>query len=200
MSDHHPVVTLFKQTKTTDKSPIEFESRRLNEDKINQINQKLHDVDWNGNLNSNDCNTNFNKFCELLQTTMDEVSLLVHVQISGKRRYSKPWMTPGIETLTCQNLKLHKETLQTSCTLEILKRYKTHQNTLNRVKHKAKTSYYITKCEEYKYNTKTLWQVINQTMGKKKHKGSIIPFISVDGIKPMTHIKLPIHLAHSMLI
>ena len=114
---------------------------------------------------------------------MDEVSPLVHVQISGKRRYSKPWMTPGIEILTCQNLKLYKETLQTNCTPEILKRYKTHWNTLNRVKHKAKTSYYITKCEEYKYNTKKLLQVINQTIRKKKHKGSIIPFISVDGIK-----------------
>ena len=65
MLDHLPIVTLFKQTKITDKSPIEFESRRVNEDKINQINQKLHDVDWNENLNSNDCNTNFSKFCEL---------------------------------------------------------------------------------------------------------------------------------------
>ena len=79
MSDHLPAITLFKQTKFTDKSPIEFESRRLTEDKINWINQKLHNVDWNGNLNSDNCNTNFNKFCGLLQTTIDEVSLLVHI-------------------------------------------------------------------------------------------------------------------------
>ena len=44
-------------------------------------------------------------------------------------------------------------------------------------------SYYISKCEEYKYNTKKLWQIINQTIDKKKHKGSIIPFISVDSIR-----------------
>ena len=80
MSDHLPAIALFKQTKFTDKSPIEFKSRRLTEDKIkNQINQKLHNVDWNGNLNSDNSNTNFNKFCGLLQTTMDEVSPLVQV-------------------------------------------------------------------------------------------------------------------------
>ena len=81
MSDHHPTVALLKQTKFTNKSPIEFQSRKLNEDKISKINQMLHNVDWNGNLNSKDCNDNFNKFCELLQTNMDEVSPLVHVRI-----------------------------------------------------------------------------------------------------------------------
>ena len=131
MSDHLPANALFKQTKFTDKSPIEFESRRLNEDKLNQINPKLHDVDWNGNLNSDDCNTNFNKFCELLQTIMDEVSQLVHIQISAKRRYSEPWMTPGIETSTRQNLKLYKETLRTNCTDETHQKYKLHRNALN---------------------------------------------------------------------
>ena len=79
MSDHLPIITLFKQTKITDKSQIEFESRRLNEDKINEINQKIHDVDWNGNLNNDNCSTNFSKFCKLFQTTMDEVSPIVHV-------------------------------------------------------------------------------------------------------------------------
>ena len=44
-------------------------------------------------------------------------------------------------------------------------------------------TYYNTKCNEYKTNTKKLWQVINQTIGKTKHKGSITPFISVEGIK-----------------
>ena len=44
-------------------------------------------------------------------------------------------------------------------------------------------SYYTTKCTEYKDNTRKLWHVINQTIGKTKHSGSIIPFISVDGIK-----------------
>ena len=183
MSDHLPAVALLKQTKYTDKSPIEFQRRKLNEEKISKINQKLHNVDWNGNLNSTDCNENFNKFCNLLQTNMDEVSPLVHIRISGKQRYSEPWMMPGIEISNRQNLKCYKETLKTSCTQELLTKYKSHRNILNRIKQKVKTNYYIKKCNEYKYSTKKLWQVINQTICKTKHKGSIIPFISIDGIK-----------------
>ena len=65
----------------------------------------------------------------------------------------------------------------------MLIKYKQHQNLLNRIKRKAKTSYYNTKCEEYRKNTKKLWQVINKTIGKQKHGGSIIPYISIDGVR-----------------
>ena len=66
---------------------------------------------------------------------------------------------------------------------ETLKKYKEHFNILNCVKCRAKMTYYNAKCNEYKTNAKKLWQVINQTIGKTKHKGSIIPFISIQGIK-----------------
>ena len=44
-------------------------------------------------------------------------------------------------------------------------------------------NYYTTKCIDYKDNMQKIWHVINQTIGKTKHSGSIIPYISVDGIK-----------------
>ena len=31
-------------------------------------------------------------------------------------------------------------------------------------------------------NTKKLWRVINNVIGKNKNKGSIIPYITIDGI------------------
>ena len=43
--------------------------------------------------------------------------------------------------------------------------------------------YYQTKCTEYKKNSKKLWELINNTISKVRHKGNIIPFITVDGIK-----------------
>ena len=36
---------------------------------------------------------------------------------------------------------------------------------------------------EYKHNMKKLWQLINSQLGKCKHRGNIIPHISVDGIR-----------------
>ena len=45
ISDHLPLLALMKQTKITDKSPIEFNIRLLNSSRISDINQKLRDID-----------------------------------------------------------------------------------------------------------------------------------------------------------
>ena len=44
LSDHLPTLALLKQTKITDKLPLEFESRNLNEKKMSQIKHKLYNV------------------------------------------------------------------------------------------------------------------------------------------------------------
>ena len=83
MSDHLPTLALMKQTKMTDKNPIEFQSRLLNSERINNINRKLRDIDWIGHLNNESCDTNFNTFCNLLHGIMDMVgpaSLYVFLQ------------------------------------------------------------------------------------------------------------------------
>ena len=70
---------------------------------------------------------NFNNFRDTLQNKMEEITLLIKVKISGKRRYSKPWMTSGIETSTCQNLNLYKKTLLADSTPSDVEKYRTHQ-------------------------------------------------------------------------
>ena len=84
ISDHLPSLLLLKQTKVKDKTPIEFESRNLNEEKIKQINTELCKIDWNGKLNSNNCDTNFNILCNELKKTMDNVAPTKMVRISGQ--------------------------------------------------------------------------------------------------------------------
>ena len=92
-------------------------------------------------------------------------------------------MTVGIETSTNKSLKLEKRTISKNCAIEDVNKYKAHRNLLNRVKQHAKKTYYIAKCNKYKNNTHKLWQVINQMISKQKHRGSLIPFITVNGIK-----------------
>ena len=93
MSDHLPTLALMKQTKITNKNPIEFNSRLLNSAHISNIKRKLWDIDWIGHLNSESCDTNFNTFCNLLHETMDTVAPLKCVRISAKRKFSEPWLT-----------------------------------------------------------------------------------------------------------
>ena len=97
ISDHLPSLLLLKQTKVKDRTPIEFESRNLNEDKIMQINNELWSIDWNGQLNSNNCNTNFNTFCSEIKSTMDKVAPIKLIRISGRWTFTEPWLTTGLE-------------------------------------------------------------------------------------------------------
>ena len=59
-----------------DKQPLEFESRNLNKQKFNQINQNLLSKDWNGLLTSEDLNVNFDICCNHLKDTMDAIAPL----------------------------------------------------------------------------------------------------------------------------
>ena len=85
MSYHLLTLALLKQTKLLKKEAMEFESQRLNDESIRKIKSELFAVDWNGILNSTDCNDNFNKFCDILTEIMDEISPIVKVHVSAKR-------------------------------------------------------------------------------------------------------------------
>ena len=112
MSDHLPSLILLKQTKLKDKRPIIFESQMLNDCKIKQIKESLLKVDWSGELNSKICDTNFNKFNEIVQRTMNKIAPLRTIRVSGKHRFGEPWMTKGIETSARKKQKLYKESVR----------------------------------------------------------------------------------------
>ena len=72
MSDHLPILILLKQTKIIDKSPLEFESRNLNEKKkTSQIKNELYNVNWLSILNGKDSSENFDKFSEIVNETVN---------------------------------------------------------------------------------------------------------------------------------
>ena len=97
MSNHLSCLALLKQTKISNKTPLTFTSRRLNEMKINTIKQDLCRIDWTSLLSDLPCNESFNVFHNKLEEIMDKTAPKETVYISGKRRYTEPWMTTGLE-------------------------------------------------------------------------------------------------------
>ena len=67
ISDHLPSLAMLKQTKVLNSAPIEFKSRSLNEAKIQQVRDKLFNVDWIGELNSKDVNVNFERLLNIIK-------------------------------------------------------------------------------------------------------------------------------------
>ena len=181
--DHLPTVALLRQMKVSDKSPIEYSSRRLNAKKISQIHHKLCTINWNGILNSDDINTNTNRFMSEMEAVMNTEAPLQTIRISGKRCFNEPWITKGIEAAARKNRNLYRKTLKSSCTEQDITIYKTHRNMLNRLQQSTRVEYYNTNYYEYKQNTKKLWALINQTIKKCKNGGTIIPYITVEGLQ-----------------
>ena len=92
-------------------------------------------------------------------------------------------MSKGIEASSRKNSKLYKATLRSDATAEIRNKYVSYRNNYNHIKKAARLKYYKLQVEESKTNTKRLWQVINTVINKRKNKGSIILYITVEGIR-----------------
>ena len=183
ISDHLPSIFVAKQTKVVNTNPIEFESRCLSETKISKIKKRLDEVDWHGTLNSDSSSNNFDMLMKTINATMDQEALVRIIRRSGKRRFVEPWITTGLDNSARTVRKLFRRTLQSDANLEAWEKYRTYRNMYNRTKRLMMVNYYKTKCEEYKTNTKRLWEVLNRVIGKSKNAGISISHLTVDGIK-----------------
>ena len=61
--------------------------------------------------------------------------------------------------------------------------YVDHRNSYNKLKRHMRINYYQSKCKAFKDNSKKLWALISNNIMKVKHKVSIIPHITVKGVK-----------------
>ena len=89
MSDHLPTLTLLRQTKIKNTNPLIFESRNLNDKKINQINQSLYKIDWTGKLKGENCNENYNIFTNILNEIIDGISPIKRIRDIRKEKIQR---------------------------------------------------------------------------------------------------------------
>ena len=117
MSDHLPILTLLRQTKLKNNTPLIFESRNLNEENLNLINTALQQIDWDISLSGSNCNENYNSLIAQINTTNEKYSPLQKIRTSSKRRYIEPWISRGLE-ISSKKERLYKKTLTLNCTNE----------------------------------------------------------------------------------
>ena len=182
-SDHLPIMCLLKQTKITDKTPLTFESRSLMAEKLNVVKNKLYLEDWHGLLNKTNIDENFNLLNDKISDTLDEVAPVRTIIILARRRFIEPWMSKSLESSSRKKAQLYEETLKINATNSDRQKYRDYRNTYNRLKWMMMITYYKKKIEENTTNTRKLWKVINNIIGKHKHSGSIISYIMVDGAR-----------------
>ena len=181
---------MLKQTRLLNSEPLEFKSRCLNDKKLKHVNNILMNVDWIGLLTGTTSNQKFNQFSDKIDSVLDQVAPIKKVKISSKKRFIEPWMTRSLALALEKKLKLYKKTLSVTSTEDEVKAYKSYCNTYNGLKRKLRNDYYQMKCTEFHRNARKLWSLINNTIKKVKNRGSIIPYITVNGLRQYNPIKI----------
>ena len=91
-------------------------------------------------------------------------------------------MTKGLKTSSNIKLKLYRDSLLKRDNQNVRNKYTKYRNLYQRLCRKSKMAYYKEKCIECRNNTKKLWTIINQVIGKTNNKMDTIEAIKVDNI------------------
>ena len=102
----------------------------------------------------------------------------------------EPWMTKGLETSSKRKKLLYKESLKANATDQDRLKYTHYRNQFNTLKRNIKQNYYKSRATNFAKDSKKLWALINEVVGKKKSSGLIIPYITINGIKTYTPKKI----------
>ena len=156
ISDHLPCLLSLKKLNVAMKQTIQITSRDTRKRNMNSLNKKLSEIEWDIMLNSEDINICTNNVHEQLIESIERHLPLSTRTINHKHLRKEPWVAAGLMNCIRRSKKLYANSLKNNSTEKEHTLYKSYSRALNRIKRLAKKSYYDTKCNEYKHNTKKL--------------------------------------------
>ena len=116
---------------------------------------------------------------EKLVDEIDHFTPLRTYKINPKRAHREPWLTSGLYISICKAKMLYRKSLQNNATEGTRTKYSNYAKLLQKIKRKAKFSYYDDKCRSFKHNTKKLWDVINEICKSKRDKSCLIDCLKI---------------------
>ena len=181
ISDHYPCLVVLHDVNKCKKDKIRISKRTINDSTVQQLNDILAQTDW-CYLEHLDVNVGFTKFHETLTAALDTACPRKEYLIRHDKIVRDPWITKGLSNSLRKQKKLYKEQLHSS-NEETVHKYKKYRNTLKRTLRFSKLQYFNKKCEEFKNNSRKLWQLINLITGKVKPKSHIIECLKIDNLQ-----------------
>ena len=167
ISDHLPCC-LFMGHKHK-KEPLTIHSRKLNEEKINNIKQSLTGIDW-APLTDMNVNNAYDMFINQINDCLDTHAPMRTITISQKNVIRDEWMTPGLLQSSKTRDKLYKQQVGFPIDHPNHVKYVNYRNQYNRLKRFSKKDFYYKQIEYHKNSSKKLWNILNKVIGKTRNK------------------------------
>ena len=127
--------------------------------------ESIENADWEDLLRTNDVQLAFSLFNDIVVEFYNDAYPLVTKNINTKHILN-PWMTSGIRNSIKTKQKLYKKYIKRPITYS--NEYKNYRNLLNKTIKLAKSTYFCSKFEAVKGNSKSTWNIINQLLGNKR--------------------------------
>ena len=148
--------------------------RIFKEERRRKFTRELSLILWEEILISRDVNTNFDRFISVFYNLYNSHFSVVTKSISSKRM-SHPWITPSlINAINFKNTSLNDFRMG----LISWDNFKIIRNRTNAIIKASKRSYYINLFNNFKNNTKKLWESLNTLNKSPKPKSNISNIIS----------------------
>ena len=168
VSDHLPIfLNLSLPNKTQKLHKISF--RSMTKGNKETFANKIGAIDWSSLLTL-DLNTNFNIFLEKLHEIYNE-SFPLKTKFICEKRLNNPWITQAVINSIRTKNNLYKDFKVGAVSKE---HYRQYRNSLNTTIKHAKQSYYLNIFRNFKNNTKTIWNTINQLTNNNVRKNTEI--------------------------
>ena len=182
ISDHLPSIVKFDEMLQKCKTSKLVTSRNLNERSLQKISDSLTRTYWSEVITEN-VDESFDSFHDLLLKTLDRYAPTVTRKLSNKNFRREAWLNPSLLRCIKTQKRLYSKTIKASVNDQDIIKYKNYKKVLEKLKRLAKNTYYQTKCKEYNSNTKKMWDLINDVIGKASDKSSVISHIKIDQIE-----------------
>ena len=105
-------------------------------------------------------------------------------------------MSAGLLRCIKRSKKLYSRSIRSDSSETEHLEYRGYSRCLTKLKQLAKKQYYESKCEEYKHNTKKLWQIINEVCSKNIDKTRAIEYLKIGNIHEYKAGKISNHLGN----
>ena len=178
ISDHFPLRIQLRNQKKCNKEPLKITSRKMTPTIVQQINDDLAKLDWDIELHNKDANEGFITFHNHLTSIIHKYAPEKTRTISRKKLKRDPWITSGIQISLNKQKRLYIKMLRDKTDASI-QNYKNYRNTLQSIMRRSKNKYIYDKCEEYKQDSRKLWQLVNRLIGKERNKKNVIEKLKV---------------------
>ena len=94
-----------------------------------------------------------------------------------------PWMTPALLKSSHVSDKLYRKCIGRDKFDHHTLQFIEYRNTFNRIKRRAKVSYYSSRLSNYKNNSSKLWKILNEVIGRNHDKTTISDVFVINGEK-----------------